>query len=113
MSEDLCEIAGSEGTLIYRLGNPNHVLVGRKGSSGLVEEPVPAEFLKVPNSPRDPAEGDPVQVFRYDQDFEFIEAIQQGRSCTPSFEDGVRVAAVIDAILKSAETRQWVRIGDL
>lgn len=110
LSEDFCEIVGSEGTLIYRLGNPNHVLIGRKGSSSLEEVRVPMEFLKVPGTPRDANQGDPVQVFRYDQDFEFIQAIREDRPCSPSFADGVKVAAVIDAILESTEHRKWVSL---
>ncbi len=110
ISEDFCEVAGSEGTLIYRLGKPNHIIVGRKGSSTLEEQEVPKEFLKVAGSPRDTANGDPIQTFRYDQDFEFIEAIQQGRDCKPSFKEGVQVAAVIDAILESKETNKWVTV---
>ena len=74
------------------------------------EQEVPKEFLKVAGSPRDTANGDPIQTFRYDQDFEFIEAIQQGRDCKPSFKEGVQVAAVIDAILESKETNKWVTV---
>lgn len=110
LSEDFCEVAGSDGTLIYRLGSPNQVLVGKSGGHGLEEITVPKEFLKVPGSPRDPNEGDPIQVFRYDQDFEFIQAIQEGRQCTPSFREGVQVAAVIDAILESESSKSWVSI---
>ena len=46
------------------------------------------EFLKVKGSPRDPNVGDAVITFRYDQNFEFIEAIRQNRPCSPSFYDG-------------------------
>lgn len=113
ISEDFCEVAGSEGTLIYRLGNPNHVLIGKKGGSSLEEQAVPTEFLKVPGSPRDVNEGDPIQSFRYDQDFEFIEAIQQGRDCSPSFKDGVQVAAVIEAILESQQSKQWLKVESI
>lgn len=112
LSEDFCEVAGSEATFIYRLSHPNQVLIGKKGQSGLEETKVPVEFLKLPGSPRDPEDGDPVQVFRYDQDFEFIQAIHEARDCQPSFVDGHKVAAVIDAILHSQQTRQWVKPSD-
>jgi predicted dehydrogenase len=101
--EDLCEVNGTDGTVIYRLGDPLHIQVARKGAR-LEREPVPTEWLKVPGSPRDPATGDPRQTFRYDQDVEFIRAILDERPCEPSFQDGVRVQAVMDAIMESAQT---------
>jgi predicted dehydrogenase len=101
-SEDHCEVNGTEGTVIYSLTDPQHVRIGRAGGSGLQREAVPKEWLKVPYSPRDPNVGDPVQTFRYDQNAEFIQAIRDGRPCEPSFRDGVRVQALMDAILESA-----------
>ena len=109
-SPDYCEVAGSEGTLVYNLGKPNEVQIGKRGESGLRTIPVPGEFLKVPGSPRDVSEGDPVAVFRYDQNFEFINAIREGRDCSPSFEDGLRVQAVMDAVMKSVETEKWENV---
>jgi predicted dehydrogenase len=99
--EDLCEVNGTDGTVIYRLGDPQFVQVARKNSR-LEREPVPADWLKVPGSPRDPSVGDPRQTFRYDQNVEFIRAIQEQRPCDPSFRAGVRVQAVMDAIVQSA-----------
>lgn len=46
--------------------------------------------------------------FRYDQAFEFIDAIRNGRPCVPSFHDGARTQAVMDAAVRSADTRAWV-----
>ena len=50
---------------------------------------VPPEFLKPAGSPRDPAEGAPATVFRYDLMWEFISAIVEGRPAVPSFHDGL------------------------
>jgi len=69
---------------------------------------VPEEFWRYPDSPRDPSQGDPLVSFRYDQTWEFIEAIRQQRPCRPDFRDGARVQGVIDAAVRSAETRSWV-----
>jgi predicted dehydrogenase len=106
---DWCEVNGSEGTLAYRLGDPHRLQMGRPGA---LLEPVdiPAEFLKVPGSPRDAMVGDPLQTFRYDQAFEFISAIREGRPCRPSFKDGVRAQAVMDAIVESARTDRGVAV---
>jgi predicted dehydrogenase len=112
-SPDVCEVNGSEGTLVYQLGKPNEIQVGKKGVAGLESLPVPKEFLKVPNSPRDPHAGDPHQTFRYDQDYEFIEAIVQQRQASPSFEDGVRCQAVMDTALQSDQQRKWIDVPSI
>jgi predicted dehydrogenase len=71
---------------------------------------VPKEFLVVPGSPRDPGQGDPLATFRYDQDFEFIDAIRSNRPCRPSLLDGAKAQAVMDATLQSAAERRWVDV---
>jgi predicted dehydrogenase len=106
-SEDYVEINGSTGTLVYRLENPHELLIGRPGLM-LEGHPVPDDLLSVPGSPRNPHEGDPLQGFRYDQGFEFVQAIVEGRAASPSFRDGSRVQGVMDAILQSAQSRQWM-----
>ncbi len=109
-SPDVCEVNGSDGTLVYQLGRPLEVQLGRKGDSELHAVPVPTEFLKHPASPRDTSEGDPLKTFRYDQDAEFVDAILNQRPCNPSFWDGARTQVVIDAALDSADERAWVPI---
>jgi predicted dehydrogenase len=110
-SPDVCEVNGSEGTLVYQLTRPNEVQLGRKGgTTGLEAVPVPEEFLKSPGSPRDARSGDPVMTFRWDQNFEFIDAIVNDRPATPSFADGARCQAVMDAALTSDETSAWVDV---
>jgi predicted dehydrogenase len=109
-SRDYCEVNGEEGTAIYELGRPNEIQIGRKGGMGLEVIPVPQEFLKHPASSRDVNSGDPVVTFRYDQDVEFIDAIVHNRPCQPSFLDGVRVQAVMEAILESEHSGKWVNI---
>jgi predicted dehydrogenase len=110
--EDFVEINGSGGTLIYRLERPHELLIGRPGGT-LESRPVPADLLTVAGSPRDPHEGDPLQGFRYDQGFEFVQAIVERRAASPDFFDGARAQAVMDAILLSAERGGWVDVADL
>jgi predicted dehydrogenase len=110
-SEDYVEINGAEGTLVYRLERPHELLIGRPGGT-LEARAVPEDLLTVRGSPRNPHEGDPLQGFRYDQGFEFVQAIVEGRPASPDFFDGSRTQAVIDAILLSAERGQWVDIVD-
>ena len=90
--------------------SPVELRIGRKSDPDVRTVPVPREFLVWPGSPRDPAVGDPLVTFRYDQNYEFIDAIRQGRACRPSFWDGAAVQAVMDTIVKSAAERRWVDV---
>jgi predicted dehydrogenase len=110
--EDHVEINGTGGTLIYSLSRPHELLIGRPGRTP-EPQPVPADLLTVPGSPRNPHDGDPLQGFRYDQSFEFVQAIVDGRSASPDFVDGWRVQAVMDAVVASAERRAWVDVADV
>ncbi len=109
---DEFEVYGTEGTLIYHLHRPHEVLTGRPDGR-LEATPVPHDFLVYPGSPRDPFTGDPATVFRYDQDFAFIQAIINGKGDIPTFYDGMRCQAVVDAILQSAQERRWVEVADV
>ena len=103
--QDFCEVNGAEGSLIYELGDPHHVKRARRGGA-FERVAVPREHLAPRGSPRDPDRGDPVQAFRYDQAYEFVTAIREGRDCRPSFADGERVQAVIEAMVTSDRERR-------
>ena len=106
-SQDYCEINGSEASMVFQLANPNQFQIARKGQAGLETVDVPREFLTWPGSSRDPSQGDPGIVFRWDQDFEFIDAIQNQRECDPSFLQGARAQTVMDLALKAAAEKTW------
>ncbi len=101
------EVNGSEGSAVYRLHEPNTILVGKSGND-LHPEPVPAEFLKPAGSPRSPDEGEPATVFRYDLMWEFVSAIVDRREAVPSFYDGLNAQLVADAVLQSHTERRWI-----
>jgi predicted dehydrogenase len=101
------EINGSEGSAVYRLHEPNTILIGKTGED-LAPVPVPAEFLKPATSPRDPSQGEPATVFRYDIVWEFISAIVEKRPAVPSFVDGLNAQIVADAVLESYAQRTWI-----
>ncbi len=103
------EVNGSEGSAVYRLHQPNVILLGKSGQD-LAPVNVPAEFLKPEGSWRDPAEGEPATVFRYDLVWEFVSAIVEGRAAAPSFYDGLQAQVVADAVLQSHEERVWIDI---
>jgi predicted dehydrogenase len=109
-SLDYVELNGSEGTVEFTTGKWNELQHGKPGGPGLAPLAVPREFWVWPGSPRDPAAGDPLITFRYDQAFEFIDAIRHHRPCTPSFHDGARVQAVLDGAVRSAQTQAWVNL---
>jgi predicted dehydrogenase len=109
-SRDHVEVNGADGTLVYDLEHPHRVLGAARGGR-LEEIAVPAPWLTLTGQAPDPAV-DPQQAFRWDQDLEFVSAIREGRPCVPSFHDGVRVQAVMDAILASAATRRSVEVAD-
>ena len=106
---DLAEFNGTEGSAAYRLHTPHEIMFGGRGEP-YQSRPVPDQFLKRPGSPRDPAEGDPVQTFRYDQAWEFVSAIREKREAIPSFHDGMRAQVVAEAIQQADRKRRWVDI---
>jgi predicted dehydrogenase len=107
-SLDYVEVNGSAGSFVFITGQWNQLQYGKTGGGGLEPIPVPEEFWRWPGSPRDPRAGDPLVTFRYDQAWEFIDAIRHRRPCDATFHDGARVSAVMDAAVRSAETKQWV-----
>jgi predicted dehydrogenase len=109
---DLAEVNGSEGTLIFDLRRPFHLQLGKRGGSlELIE--VPKEYYKLPGSPRAETGWDAAVAYRFDQDFAFVRAVLRGEPCTPSFADGARCQAVIQAVVMSAEQRRWVSVPPL
>lgn len=105
------EINGSEASAVYRMHDPNHLLFGKSGGD-LEPIVVPDEFLKPKDSPRDPKNGEPGTVFRYDLVWEFVSAIVDKRKAIPCFYDGLRAQIVADAVLESQQKRAWIDIPD-
>jgi predicted dehydrogenase len=94
-SRDRVELNGPDGSLIY---------------GTLAEMSVPADLLTYTGAPLPPGV-DPQQAFRWDQNAEFIAAIHEGRPAVPSFHDGARVQAVVEAIVTSAAERRSVEVA--
>jgi predicted dehydrogenase len=112
-SLDYVEINGSERSFVFITGEWNKLQVGKAGGPGMETILIPQEYWRWPGSPRDPRVGDPLITFRYDQAWEFVNAIREQRPCKPSFHDGARVMAVMDAAVLSAEKRAWVELKDI
>ena len=106
-SLDYVEINGSEASFVFTTGEWNKLQTGKVGGSGLESLAVPREFWTWPGSSRDPQAGDPLVTFRYDQAWEFVDAIRNQRRCVPDFHDGARAQAVMEAANESAESGRW------
>lgn len=104
------EVNGSDGSAVYRLTEPNTILIGRHGQS-LKTEPVPAEFVVPKGSPRNPQEGVPSTVFRYDLVWEFVSAIVEGRDAVPGFDAGASAQLVADTVLESFYKMRWMTVN--
>jgi predicted dehydrogenase len=113
LGQDTVEINGSDGTAVYSTQRPLELMIGKKGDKDLRRIDVPKEFLVYPGSPRDPSSGDPLTTFRYDQDYEFIDAIVNHRACNPGFEAGVACQRVMDAAVLSHEQQRWVNVSEI
>ena len=109
-SQDYVELNGSDASYVFFTERWNELQVGKPGGMGLEKTTIPREFWTVPGSPRDPGKGDPLVTFRYDQAFEFIDAIRNQRPCSPSFLDGARAQLIMDAAVQSANERRWVQL---
>ncbi len=109
---DFVEVNGTKASAIYELRHPYRVLLGPAGGA-YHEVLVPEDFLTYPGSQRDPSAGDPGQVWRWDEVVEFVEAIHEGRPAQPSFVDGARCQAVMDAVLQAWNERRWVTVPEV
>jgi predicted dehydrogenase len=109
-SLDYVEINGRERSFVFATGDWNRLQTGKAGGPGLETIDVPREFWKIPGSPRELGNGDPLVTFRYDQAWEFVDAIRSNRPCRPGFEEGARVQAVLDAALRSVDGVKWVEV---
>ncbi len=106
-------IFGSGGTLRLEIdrSSPSWLtgkLFGAQGSSTLQPLPIP-ERLTEGLDRLSPERATGEFVFA-NLTRRFVEAIRTGRQAVPSFRDGLEAQKVIDAILKSAEEEQWVKV---
>jgi predicted dehydrogenase len=111
--QDIVEINGSDGTIVYSTQKPLELQIGHRGDADLRRVEVPRQFWVYPGSPRDPSQGDPLVTFRYDQSFEFIDAIANNRPCSPSLRAGAMAQAVMDAALESRANDKWADVPQI
>jgi predicted dehydrogenase len=107
-SLDYVELNGSERSFVFITGEWNKLQTGKAGGPGLETITIPEEFWAWPGSPRKAQSGDPLVTFRYDQAWEFVDAIREQRPCRPDFHDGARAQQVLDQAVRSARLGSWV-----
>ena len=116
ISEEIfIDLYGTRGSLFFSLQDPWGLMAAlgedaKDPARLLRHHDVPREFLKLPDSPRDIHAHDRRWGYRYDQAFQFVESVKLGQSRAPSFVDGVRCQAVLDAALESARSKSWVEV---
>ncbi len=105
------EVNGSEGSLVFDLERMNELRV-------YFEDEVPETrgfrtiLVTEPDHPYVARWWPPGHTIGYEHTFvhtvmDLLEGIKTGESPTPTFEDGYRVQAVIDAVERSLESRGW------
>ena len=116
IGEDIfIELYGDAGSAVFSLQDPwaLRAALGPRAADPacpLERREVPPEFLKLDGSPRDIHAHDRRWGYRYDQAWQFVASIRQRRSPAPTFVDGARCQAVLDAALASSETRAWTPV---
>ena len=114
-SEQTLEAYGSQGALSYRLSRAGARWY--KGELGAASGSAAAfEPVKVPAGlPRSAGEGDQLEVTGKATIAplvkRFLAGIRKGEKPSPSFEDGMRAQAVLDAVLESASRGAWVDVA--
>jgi predicted dehydrogenase len=76
-------------------------------ASRLERVELPESEWKLPGASRELSDGDPRWSYRYDQAFQFIQAIREQETAQPTFEAGYRTQQVLDAALESAQSGRW------
>ncbi len=110
------DIVGSRGTLRYDYRDINDLFVYRE--DGPADE---RGFKRIAMGPSDPrfAALHPVSGlglgyndYKAIEAREIISAIGEGRKAAPDFRFGYRIQNIVDACVRSHESRQWVQVHD-
>ncbi|MDQ3941602.1 MAG: Gfo/Idh/MocA family oxidoreductase [Actinomycetota bacterium] len=107
------EVNGSNGSLIFNLERMNELQVyfADDPAEGLGFRTV---LVTEPEHPYMQAWWPPGHIIGYEHTFvhtirDLMEGIATGESPAPTFEDGYRCQAVLEAVERSVESREWMR----
>jgi len=106
------EIQGTDGSIRFSLERLNELAVLREGNRGY--ETV---LVTEPEDPYLDHWWPPGHVIGWEhtfvhENYEFLSAVANGDDYVPSFDDGVAVQQVLDAIERSDDRREWVSVSD-
>ncbi|MDA0205840.1 MAG: Gfo/Idh/MocA family oxidoreductase [Acidobacteria bacterium] len=109
------EVYGTKGGALMSMADPRAIWLTTKAAamdpaSRLERMEIPESEWKLPGAPRELSEGYPRWSYRYDQAFQFIRAIREQVAAEPTFDAGYRTQQVLDAALKSAQSRRWTDV---
>jgi predicted dehydrogenase len=113
-NENTLEVYGDRGALVYRMNREaprwwHGELRATQNGGGLAPVKVPAVV------PRSAGEGDAIASVGKATIAPLVKrllaAIRKGESASPSFEDGLRAQAVLDAVLESERRGGWVTVA--
>ncbi len=112
-NEQTLEAYGSRGALSYRLTRQGPRWY--EGELRAASRSTELEPVKVRSGlPRSAGEGDQAEVTGKATIAllvkQLLKGIQKGENPSPSFEDGMRAQAVLDAVLKSASRGRWAEV---
>ena len=107
------EINGSKGSLGWNLEDMNYLECWKQGEG--IEQgyrKILATNAETPGFEQWWPDG---HIIGYGECFvnevkEMLDAIAEDRQPSPSFEDGARCQAVLDAVVRSARTRRWTKV---
>ena len=114
-NEASLEVYGTSGALVYRLdrNDPRGHRGGELLAAGANGALAPVKVS--PAVPRSAGEGDAMEVVGKATIAplvrRMINAIRKDEPASPSFEDGIRAQAVLDAVLESERTAAWVAVA--
>jgi predicted dehydrogenase len=107
------EINGSKGSVAFDLERMNELEVFFTDDAADVQGFRTVNVTE-PDHPYAGAWWPPGHILGYEHTFvhtirDLMDGIASGQSPAPTFEDGYRCQAVLDAVEKSAESREWIR----
>ena len=111
------EINGDKGTLVWQLERMNELQYFSREESSETQG-FRTIIVTQPEHPYMQAWWPAGHIVGYEHSFineiyDLIQALANNKPITPTFEDGLRCQEVLDAVLKSAEERRWVKISEV
>jgi predicted dehydrogenase len=111
------EINGDKGSLVWQLERMNELQYFSREEASETQG-FRTIIVTQPEHPYMQAWWPPGHIVGYehsfiDEIFDLIQGIANNKPIAPTFEDGLRCQEVLDAVLKSAEERRWVKISEM